>query len=69
MNVSWSKSTRIITTIRPHAPRSSKEKEALPSYLQVLTDMSELPAVIQEVSRLMIQGYTDGDGSCAFICT
>ena len=61
------KSTQIIATIRPHASRSTKEQEALSDYRKVLVDMSELPFVIQEVSRLMgIRGYIEGDDGCAF---
>ncbi|EJP61428.1 dynamin GTPase, putative [Beauveria bassiana ARSEF 2860] len=57
----------ITATIRPHASRSREVQKTLSSYRKNVTDMSELPSIIEEVSRLMgIRGYTKTENACAF---
>ncbi|KAK3175386.1 hypothetical protein K4F52_010309 [Lecanicillium sp. MT-2017a] len=61
---SASETTIITASIRPHASRSEEAQQTLLSYRKVVQDMSDLPSIIQEVSKLMnIRGYGhEGDG-------
>ncbi|UKZ83803.1 hypothetical protein TrVFT333_011616 [Trichoderma virens FT-333] len=60
-------STTITASIRPHISRTAETQQTLSAYRKGLKDMSELPDVIQEVSRLMnIRGYCESDNASAF---
>ncbi|KAF5120275.1 Interferon-induced GTP-binding protein Mx [Metarhizium anisopliae] len=62
-----SESTTISATIRPHASRNQEVQNTLSSYQKNVQDMSELPSIIQDVSRLMgIRGYLDTKDAHAF---
>ncbi|KAI6509047.1 hypothetical protein MCOR10_010771 [Pyricularia oryzae] len=62
-----STATRVMATIHPHASRPQEKRDALLQYRRVLTDMSELPDVIKQVSVLMeIRGYADQSLGNAF---
>ncbi|KAL7896234.1 P-loop containing nucleoside triphosphate hydrolase protein [Trichoderma sp. SZMC 28014] len=53
--------------IRPHVSRAPEVQQSLAAYRKEIVDMSELPDVIQDVSRLMkIRGYSDRNDGCAF---
>ena len=59
--------TSIQATIRPHTTRDQEEIELLQAYRRVVQDLSELPDIITDVSRLMnIRGYVEGENSYAF---
>ncbi|EHK19640.1 uncharacterized protein TRIVIDRAFT_156714 [Trichoderma virens Gv29-8] len=60
-------STTITASIRPHISRTAEAQQTLSAYRKELKDMSELPSVIQEVSRLMnIRGYCENENASAF---
>ncbi|KAL7929824.1 P-loop containing nucleoside triphosphate hydrolase protein [Trichoderma chlorosporum] len=60
-------STIITASIRPHILRTADAQQTLSAYRKELTDMSELPGVIQEVSSLMnIRGYCENENASAF---
>jgi GTPase SAR1 family protein len=52
--------TRIAASIQPHTSQAQELQTTLRAYRRVLAGMSELPAVLEEVSALMqIRGYGD----------
>ncbi|KAF3066704.1 Interferon-induced GTP-binding protein Mx1 [Trichoderma lentiforme] len=60
-------SVTITASIRPHISRPAEVQQTLSAYRKQLKDMSELPGVIEEVSRLMnIRGYCDNENASAF---
>lgn len=60
-------SVSITASIRPHISRPAEVQQTLSAYRKQLKDMSELPGVIEEVSRLMnIRGYCDNENTSAF---
>ncbi|OPB44964.1 dynamin GTPase [Trichoderma guizhouense] len=60
-------SITITASIRPHISRPAEVQQTLSAYRKQLKDMSELPGVIEEVSRLMnIRGYCDNENASAF---
>lgn len=62
-----SDSTAITASIRPHSSRTQDVQQTLAAYRKDVADMSELPSIIQDVSRLMnIRGYSDDESGCAF---
>ncbi|KAK6444689.1 hypothetical protein FP744_10000937 [Trichoderma asperellum] len=62
-----SETVTIAASIRPHGSRAPEVQQTLAAYRKEVADMSELPDIIQEVSRLMnIRGYSDNNGGYAF---
>ncbi|EFY88024.1 dynamin GTPase, putative [Metarhizium acridum CQMa 102] len=62
-----SNSTTITASIRPHVSRTEEVQQTLASYRKDVKDMSELPAIIHDVSQLMnIRGYSGSDKGYAF---
>ncbi|KAM0259705.1 hypothetical protein ACHAQJ_003139 [Trichoderma viride] len=60
-------SVSITASIRPHGSRAPEVQQTLAAYRKEVGDMSELPEIIQDVSRLMnIRGYSDNDDGYAF---
>ncbi|KAL6810068.1 P-loop containing nucleoside triphosphate hydrolase protein [Trichoderma sp. SZMC 28015] len=60
-------SVTITASIRPHISRPAEVQQTLSAYRKQLKDMSELPGVIEEVSRLMnIRGCCDNENAGAF---
>ncbi|KKO99711.1 interferon-induced GTP-binding protein Mx2 [Trichoderma harzianum] len=60
-------SVTITASIRPHISRPAEVQQTLSAYRKQLKDMSELPGVIEEVSRLMnIRGCCDNENASAF---
>lgn len=62
-------SEAITTTasIRPHGSQAPEVQQTLAAYRREVVDMSELPDIIHEVSRLMkIRGYSDKNDGYAF---
>ncbi|KAL6900374.1 P-loop containing nucleoside triphosphate hydrolase protein [Trichoderma evansii] len=60
-------SVTITASIRPHGSRTPEVQQALADFSKEVADMSELPDIIQEVSRLMnIRGYSDNNDGYAF---
>ncbi|RFU80662.1 interferon-induced gtp-binding mx [Trichoderma arundinaceum] len=60
-------SVSITASIRPHSSRTLEVQQTLSAYRKEVEDMSELPGIIQEVSRLMnIRGYSENDDCHAF---
>ncbi|KIE00606.1 Dynamin, GTPase domain protein, partial [Metarhizium majus ARSEF 297] len=60
-------SATITASIRPHASRSQEVQQTLEAYGKDVQDMSELPSIISDVSKLMnIRGYPDKDKGYAF---
>lgn len=60
-----SQQTTITASIRPHWTR--EPLQSLSSYRRVLQDISYLPSVIQEVSKVLkIRGYTEDGSGLAF---
>ncbi|KAL7907866.1 P-loop containing nucleoside triphosphate hydrolase protein [Trichoderma velutinum] len=60
-------SVTITASIRPHISRSAEVQQTLSAYRRELKDMSELPGVIEDVSRLMnLRGYCDNENASAF---
>ncbi|KAL7922195.1 P-loop containing nucleoside triphosphate hydrolase protein [Trichoderma austrokoningii] len=54
-------------SIRPHESRTPEVQQTLANFRKEVTDMSELPDIISEVSRLMkIRGYSDDNDGYAF---
>ncbi|EHK49618.1 hypothetical protein TRIATDRAFT_50358 [Trichoderma atroviride IMI 206040] len=54
-------------SIRPHVSRAPEVQQVLAAYRKEVADMSELPNIIQDVSRLMkIRGYSDNNDGYAF---
>lgn len=61
------KTTTITASIRPHATREPAARKMLAEYRKCFQDMSELPSIIHDVSRLMnIRGFSNDKDSCAF---
>ncbi|KAL7942892.1 P-loop containing nucleoside triphosphate hydrolase protein [Trichoderma barbatum] len=61
------KSVSITASIRPHISRTPEVQQTLSAYRKDVKNISELPSIIQEVSRLMnIRGYCDNEGGNAF---
>ncbi|KAJ6439095.1 dynamin GTPase [Purpureocillium lavendulum] len=59
--------TSIQATIRPHTTRDQEAIERLQAYRRVVQDLSELPDIVTDVSRLMnIRGYVEDENSYAF---
>ncbi|KFH42507.1 Interferon-induced GTP-binding protein Mx-like protein [Hapsidospora chrysogenum ATCC 11550] len=59
--------TTIVASIRPHVSRTSDVRNTLVAYQKDIRDMSELPSIIQDASRLMnIRGYSDTKDGYAF---
>ncbi|KAH7303290.1 putative dynamin GTPase [Stachybotrys elegans] len=59
--------TSIKASIRPHKSTDQRTGKALSDYQKIMNDMSELPGVIHDVSRLMkIRGYAENDSGHAF---
>ncbi|KAK9790466.1 putative GED domain-containing protein [Seiridium cardinale] len=55
---------QIIATIQPHGSRDSDMQESLRAYHRIISNLSELPSVIREVSTLMrIRGYGNDNQS------
>ncbi|UKZ94349.1 uncharacterized protein TrAFT101_009225 [Trichoderma asperellum] len=62
-----SETVTITASIRPHGSRAPEVQQTLAAYRKEVADMSELPDIIQEVSRLMnIRGYSDNNDGYAF---
>jgi GTP-binding protein EngB required for normal cell division len=62
-----SESVTTTASIRPHVSRAPEVQQALTAYRKEVVDMSELPDIIQDVSRLMkIRGYSDNNDGYAF---
>jgi GTP-binding protein EngB required for normal cell division len=60
-------SLTIAASIRPHASRGQEEMRTLSAYRKTVQNMSELPIIIDDVSRLLqLRGYTTNDGGLAF---
>lgn len=60
-------SVSITASIRPHISRTSEVQQTLSAYRREVKDMSELPGIITDVSRLMnIRGYSDNESGHAF---
>ncbi|KAI3399279.1 hypothetical protein diail_7233 [Diaporthe ilicicola] len=56
-----------MASIRPHATRTPEARKVMAAYQKCFQDMSELPSIIHDVSRLMnIRGYSDSEDSRAF---
>ncbi|KAF4953965.1 hypothetical protein FSARC_12283 [Fusarium sarcochroum] len=57
----------IIATIRPHSSRSQEAQKALRAYHRDVENLSELPSIISDVSKLMgLRGFTDRGVDNAF---
>lgn len=62
-----SESVTTTASIRPHGSRAPEDQQTLAAYRREVADMSELPDIIHEVSRLMkIRGYSDKNDGYAF---
>ncbi|KAM0517737.1 hypothetical protein ACHAPE_004711 [Trichoderma viride] len=62
-----SESATTTASIRPHGLRAPEVQQTLAAYRREVADMSELPDIIHEVSRLMkIRGYSDKNDGYAF---
>lgn len=62
-----STSTIITASIRPHPSRTPDVQRTLSAYRKIVQTMSELPSIIDDVSRLMqLRGYMDNDTGHAF---
>lgn len=60
-------SPNLAASIRPHASRGQDERRTLSAYRKTVQNMSELPSIIDEVSRLLqLRGYTDNHEGQAF---
>ncbi|KAH0493480.1 hypothetical protein TgHK011_000148 [Trichoderma gracile] len=54
-------------SIRPHTSRPAEVQQTLSTYRKDIDDLSELPKIIEEVSKLMnIRGYSNKDDGHAF---
>lgn len=54
-------------SIRPHGSRAAEVQQTLAAYRKEVADMSELPDIIQDASRLMkIRGYSNNNDGYAF---
>ncbi|KAM0081148.1 hypothetical protein ACKRZS_006697 [Fusarium odoratissimum] len=57
----------IVATIRPHSSRSQEVQQTLKAYRKDVKDLSELPSIINDVSKLMgLRGFTDSHDDNAF---
>ncbi|KAI5456200.1 P-loop containing nucleoside triphosphate hydrolase protein [Mariannaea sp. PMI_226] len=57
----------IVASIRPHSSRSQVSQQSLKSYHKKVDDLSDLPSIIADVSKLMgIRGFADNGDSRAF---
>ncbi|KAJ4194581.1 hypothetical protein NW759_016514 [Fusarium solani] len=57
----------IVASIRPHSSRPQQVQQALKAYRKDVKDLSELPSIINDVSKLMgLRGFTDSDDDNAF---
>lgn len=57
----------ITARIKPRSSRPEAYKETLSSYRNQVEDVSQLPDIIHEVSKLLrIRGFTDEDDACTF---
>lgn len=62
-----SEAVTITASIRPHVSRTPEVQQTLASFRKEVADMSELPDIINQVSRLMkIRGYSDNNDAYAF---
>ncbi|WKT40362.1 hypothetical protein QSH57_005168 [Fusarium oxysporum f. sp. vasinfectum] len=61
------KAQAIVATIRPHSSRSQEVQQTLKAYRKDVKDLSELPSIINDVSKLMgLRGFTDSHDDNAF---
>ncbi|SPJ90330.1 related to dynamin GTPase [Fusarium torulosum] len=57
----------IVAKIRPHGSRSHEGQKTLKAYQREVEYLSELPSIIDDVSKLMgLRGFTDSHGDNAF---
>ncbi|EXM15077.1 Dynamin [Fusarium oxysporum f. sp. vasinfectum] len=57
----------IVASIRPHSSRSQQVQQTLKAYHKDVKDLSELPSIINDVSKLMgLRGFTDSHDDNAF---
>ncbi|ENH71810.1 Interferon-induced GTP-binding protein Mx2 [Fusarium oxysporum f. sp. cubense race 1] len=57
----------IVATMRPHSSRSQEVQQTLKAYRKDVKDLSELPSIINDVSKLMgLRGFTDSHDDNAF---
>lgn len=57
----------IVASIRPHSSRPQQVQQSLRAYHKDVKDLSELPSIINDVSKLMgLRGFTDSDDDNAF---
>ncbi|KAF9770090.1 hypothetical protein IL306_012407, partial [Fusarium sp. DS 682] len=57
----------IVASIRPHSSRSQQVEQTLKAYRKDVKDLSELPSIINDVSKLMgLRGFTDSHDGNAF---